>query len=199
MPRKNLVRTNQYFYHITTRSNNREWFSIPMSEVWQICIDAFIYAQKNCPALISQFVLMSNHYHLLIRTPNSDIDRFMFFFNKEVGRKLRISSGRENRVFGSSYKWCLIKNTIYFRNAFKYIYQNPVRAGLCKRCQDYQFSTMHYTSRGQTPPFPFKPINHLEKEVDFINERYDKQRNQIIKLGLSRTSYKETRLRSTPN
>lgn len=191
MPRKNLIRTDEYFYHITTRANNREWFSLPMPQVWQIACHSFQKAQENSPAKVYQFVLMSNHYHLLIQTPNSDIDKFMFWFNKSFSQELRRLTGRENRMFGSSYKWSLIKHHAYFRNVFKYIYQNPLRANIVENCEDYKFSTFYYTSRNIAVPFKFHKILYIEEDKNFINDRFDDNKNQIIKLGLKKTSYNE--------
>ena len=110
MPRKILIRTDLYYYHITTRSNHRQWFKIPLDQVWEIAIQAMSKANINCPANIGQFVLMANHYHLLIKTPDSNIDRFMFWFNKTFSDLLRAKSGTINRMFGSSYKSSLEKS-----------------------------------------------------------------------------------------
>lgn len=199
MPRKNLIRTNEYFYHITTRSNNGDWFDIPMCEVWNITTEAFNKAQANNPATVFQFVLMSNHYHLLIQTPNCDIDKFMFWFNKTFSTRLREESGRINRMFGTNYKWSLIKHHAYFKNVFRYIYQNPVRAKIVKRCEDYPYSTLHYTAQNLKLPFAHKPILHVESDLNFINETFCTQKAQIIKKALRNTTYKESSQRRAPN
>lgn len=196
MPRKNLIRTNEHFYHITTRANNGDWFEIPMSEVWKISIEAFNKAQANNPAIVFQFVLMSNHYHLLIQTPNSDIDKFMFWFNRTFSNRLREESGRINRMFGTNYKWSLIKHHAYFKNVFRYIYQNPVRAKLVKRCEDYPYSTLHYTAKNMEVPFAHKPILHVESDLEFINDAFCEEKARIIKNALQNTTYKESRLRT---
>jgi putative transposase len=196
MPRKNLIRTADYFYHITTRSNDREWFNIPLKDVWRISILAFQKAIKNNPVVVSQYVLMANHYHMLVRTPNSDIDQFMYFFNKNFSDKLRLQSKKENRMFGSSYKWSLITHVKHFENVFRYIYQNPLRAGLVRNCENYPYSTFFYTSRGLKIPFKFYPLSHFESKNDLMNEPFTMEKQQAIKKGLLKTKYKEVYLRS---
>ena len=191
MPRKNLIKTNVYFYHVTTRSNHKEWFKLPLPQVWDIAIKSFEQAQINAPSVVSQFVLMSNHYHLLIRTPNLDLDVFMYYFNKTFSNELRKRSGSINRMFGSRYKWSLIKNDAYFFNVFKYIYQNPVRASTVKRCEDYPYSTYYYSSRNITLPFLFTPLTHLENEHQFINNLFETDVVDAITKGLRKTSFKE--------
>lgn len=191
MPRKNLIRTHEFFYHITTRSNNQQWFQLPMCQVWDIAVDAFRVAQKNHPAVVSQFVLMSNHYHLLIRTPNEDIDRFMYFFNKTFSDKLRKESKSENRMFGSNYKWSLITHQKYFERVFIYIYQNPIRAKITQNCEDYPWSTYHYTFYKKYLPFNFTPLTHLECLHNEINHLYSLEKQMVIKKGLRKSIFKE--------
>lgn len=65
MPRKPLIYTHLYPYHITARANNREWFNLQKSLIWQIMCDE---ASKICERqkfLIHAFVLMENHYHMI--------------------------------------------------------------------------------------------------------------------------------------
>ena len=191
MSRKQLIRTSEYFYHVTTRSNHKEWFKLPLRDVWKIAMASFIKAQEYAPAVVSQFVLMSNHYHLLIRTPNFDIDVFMYHFNKTFSDELRRQSFSINRMFGSRYKWSLIKNDAYFFNVFKYIYQNPVRANIVKKCEDYPYSTYYYSSKKIELPFLFTPLTHLENEPQFINNLFETDVVDAITKGLKKTSFKE--------
>lgn len=188
MPRKNLIRTNLYYYHITTRVNHKHWFCLPLNEVWKISISSFQKAQKNCASDIAQFVLMGNHYHLLIRTPNSDIDKFMFWFNKTMSDLLRYRSGLENRMFGSSYKWSLIKSNIYLFNVYRYIYQNPIRAGLVNRCEDYMFSSLFFLRNNKELGFQLEPI--IEYEQSDFNHLIESDEVERIRLGLRKTIFK---------
>ncbi len=142
MPRKQLVRSADYPYHITSRSNNREWFYIASSDVWLFAQKLLTEAKERFSVEVEAFVLMNNHYHLLIRTPNANVDQVMHFFNKNLGQAIARQAGRINRIFGASYKWNLIVSQSYFLNVKRYIYQNPIRAGLTARCEDYPYSDL---------------------------------------------------------
>src|SRR5690606_29535334 len=120
MPRKKLIRTSEFPYHITSRSNNRDWFSIPLADIWSFCIELLNQGQIDFKIKVEAFVLMSNHYHLCIYTPEANIDQFMRFFNQNLGRKIAKQSGRINRIFGSPYKWTVITNQAYFNNVIRY-------------------------------------------------------------------------------
>lgn len=52
-----------------------------MDEVWQICLDCMKEAHQKHKVEVISFVLMSNHYHLLLRTPDANLDLFMYEFN----------------------------------------------------------------------------------------------------------------------
>jgi putative transposase len=140
MPRKNIIRTDQFPYHVVSRSNNKEWFYIPISDVWAHATNLLKESEKLYSVQTEAFVLMSNHYHLCVYTPNSNIDCFMQFFNKNLGQKISRQAGRINRIFGAPYKWSLITKDPYFQHVIRYIYQNPLRAGLCSKCEEYPFS-----------------------------------------------------------
>lgn len=143
MPRKKIIRSDSHPYHVTIRTNNKEWFKVPLDEVWSICLNALSVTNFKCPANIHAFVLMNNHYHLLITTPNADLDKFMFYLNSKISKEIRKKTDRINSIFGSRYHWELIENDNYYKNVLRYIYQNPIRAQIVKRCEEYKYSSLH--------------------------------------------------------
>lgn len=106
------------------------------------------------PINLVSFVLMSNHYHMLLYTPNGNLDRFMYEFNKRFALKIQKEAGVINQIFGGRYKWSLIQSREYLSNCYRYVYQNPVRAGLCFRCEEYPFSTLQFINAGSIFPIP---------------------------------------------
>ena len=142
MPRKPLIRSSEHYYHVTARSNNKEWFYIPSEDVWYYARKYLQEGQKKFGVEVQAFVLMCNHYHMLILTPKANLDKFMQYFNRNLGRSIARHAGRINRIFGASYKWNLILSESYYRNVLRYIYQNPLRAQLVVRCQDYPYSDL---------------------------------------------------------
>ncbi|MDH5415359.1 MAG: transposase, partial [Flavobacteriaceae bacterium] len=125
MARKQLIRQNQYPYHVYIRSNNKDWFQIPMYRMWDICYECLVYANDKCPVEIHSFVLMANHYHMLITTPNEDLDKFMEFFNRRLSQKINSISEQKNHKFANGYKWTIINSQNYLYTVYRYIYQNP--------------------------------------------------------------------------
>ncbi|MFT6069351.1 MAG: putative transposase [Bacteriovoracaceae bacterium] len=150
MPRAKLIRSDSQPYHITSRSNNKDWFYIPTQFVWQYANELLMEGKTRFNIQVDAFVLMNNHYHLCIHTPDANIDKFMHFFNKNLGKRISRHANRINRIFGAPYKWNLISNDSYYFNVIKYIYQNPLRARMVKSCLDYPYSdlkTQMFTSQ----------------------------------------------------
>ncbi len=193
MPRKPIVRSNEHYYHLVGRSNNKEFFDLPLEQVWQILSGQLGKLQKQFDLKIAAFVLMNNHFHLLMLTPHEDIDWVMFYFMKDTTKLINKKSGRINRVYGSRYRGCLIDNQHYLLSAYKYIYQNPIRAGLSERAQDYQFSTLNTHT---FLPFTLEQIVPLalqsrnkELECRWINETFTVEENSSIRSGLTKPTF----------
>lgn len=143
MPRKPLIRSKNLPYHVTTRTHNKEWFDLPLPIIWEFALLSLQEAHSIHKVNVISFVLMNNHYHLMLLTPEGNLDTFMYEFNKRLALRIKNKTGRLNQTFGGKYKWCLITSTQYFLNCYRYVYQNPIRAKISKRCEDYIFSTLY--------------------------------------------------------
>ena len=185
MPRKNLIRTDQFPYHVTIRSNNKEWFDLEMNEVWKIFLYSIKIALVKVPVKIESFVLMNNHYHILLYTPNSDLDKFMNILNSSISREFRLKTKRINRIFGDRYKWKLINNENYYKTVIRYIFQNPVKANLVSRCEEYKFSSLYYQVKkneiGIDLPDEFQDIHYL----DYFNHTVSNKEQVDLKKSLN--------------
>lgn len=142
MPRKRFFPTDQFPYHVTARSHNREWFALPMIDVWDIFSRYLYFITLAYGVRIHSFVLMSNHFHMLITTPNANLDEAMNYLMREVSKAINHETGQCNQVFGGPYHWTLIKNRRYYEHAYKYVYRNPVEARMCARVENHPYSTL---------------------------------------------------------
>ena len=193
MPRKRLIRTADYPYHVTIRSNNKEWFDLDMQLVWKICLNSLSVANSKYPASIHAFVLMNNHYHLMISTPQSNIDKFMFELNRNISWQMRAKSGRVNRIFGDRYKWSLVTSDRYLKNVVRYTYQNPLRGQLVERCEDYKFSTLYHQQNDLRLPFEIIHAFNYGEEASFlawVNMNISEDEQSALKKGLSKPEFK---------
>jgi len=142
MPRKKIQMSSKFPYHISARCINREWFDLPLNEVWLIMEDYLYFVTAAYDLAISSFVLMSNHFHLIAEAPSGNLSEAMTYFMRETSRAIGKAAGRINQTYGARYRRTLISRRLHFQYAYKYVYRNPVKAGLVSRVEDYQYSTL---------------------------------------------------------
>lgn len=188
MPRPLLIRSETHPYHVTSRSNNKVFFSIPLEEVWELMIKQLHMEVRENSLCVHAFVLMSNHFHLLCHTPEGNLDQIMQRFLRVTSVRINERSRTINHVWGGRYKWSLIEAQSHYFQVYRYIYQNPLRAGLCERVEDYPYSTLNPTP---LPIHTFIPLSFggQEGELLWLNERFDKDDQELIRLGLRKSQF----------
>lgn len=196
MPRRNLVRSTETIYHVTNRSNNKDWFYIPIPEVWKIATETLALCSERYGVVFYAFALMSNHFHLMLSTPNNNLDAMMRFFQTEVARAIQHRSGRINHIFGGRYKWSCLWNSAAVAYVYKYILRNPVRAGLTDNVESYPYSSLFphsirtgpWTS-GITSLWQFVPKESHPK-LAWLNQPTPKEIENLVSKGLRRYEFK---------
>lgn len=192
MPKKPLIRTADFPYHISSRSNNKEFFYVKLEDLWVIFMECLEQAQLQFNCHFHAFVLMSNHYHLLISTPLSNIDEVMHYIQREVARKANKKASRINHFFGGRYKWSVVKEEAYYWNVLKYIFRNPVKAELCTRVTDYRFSSLNFKPKKfnwLVADFFNNNGHQIKLDLDWLNEPYLKEVENDIRSALRRTEF----------
>lgn len=199
MPRPILIRSKNLPYHIRARSNNKEWFHLPLKKVWEIFLENWEETIANYQISLHAFVLMANHIHAIVSTPNQNLDAGMHHLLRETSRDINKSSSRINHVFGGPYKWSLIGNKRYYEHALRYVYQNPVKAGVCNRVEEYPYSTIGYFHSKATYPFELSEsvfdrqsvmdLSYSEK-LEWLNEKYTKEENDNIRKALRHSEFR---------
>lgn len=142
MPRKPFLHNPNYPYHLSARSNNKDWFTLDLPEVWEIMSRYLYLMHHEFGVRIHSFVLMDNHFHLLATFPEGNLSAAMQYFMRETSRCMAQQSGRINHVYGGRHFRSAITRPHYFLHAYKYVYRNPVEAGLCLWPEIYPFSTL---------------------------------------------------------
>ena len=188
MPRPLLVRSETHPYHVTSRCNNKEFFPIPLHNVWDIMMKEFKKEVDENELCIHAFVLMGNHFHLLCHTPKANLDQIMQRFLRSTSIKINSQSKTINHLWGGRYKWTLIDSEFYYFQVYRYIYQNPIRAKICERVEDYDYSTLINSVlpvRKLTGP----PFDKEENKLAWLNEKYSEEDQGLIRLGLRKHQF----------
>ena len=100
---------------------------------------------------IAAFCLIPNHYHLLVRTPDANLSRFMRHLDGVYTQSFNRSHNSDGPLFRGRYKAILVEADTYLLELVRYIHRNPLRAGLLTRLEKYPWSSHRgYLSRSKT-------------------------------------------------
>ena len=143
MARSTSIISSEFPFHVSARCTNREWFKIPLPEVWEIMSEYLHFLHRGFFFRIHSFVLMSNHFHMLVRTPQGNLSEGMNYFMRETSRQIGFESKRINQIYGTRFHRTVIKNMHHYLHVYKYVYRNPIEAGLDDKVEKYPFSTIH--------------------------------------------------------
>lgn len=150
-------------YHVFNRGNNREVIFRRRSNYHHFLDGIRKYLLKRCDLLA--WCLMPNHFHFLVHANESSVPVIQdLSFNRQQfsqGIKQLLSSyaksinkqeGRTGSLFQQKTKGLYVSDPSedYSLTVFHYIHQNPVRAGLVDRMEDWEFSSFNeYIGKGK--------------------------------------------------
>lgn len=107
--------------------------------------EKFIQMIEICKTIskfkIFAYCLMGNHIHLLIKQESEPLEqifkrmggRFVYWYNTKYQRS--------GHLFQDRFKSEPVEDDRYFLTVLRYIHQNPVKAGICKRIEEYPYSS----------------------------------------------------------
>lgn len=139
------------FYHVTSRGDRQE--NIYESDgdraqflavLGDVC-DTYNWA---CHA----YCLMSNHYHLLVETPDGNLSKGMRQLNGVYTQSYNRTHGRVGHVFQGRYKAIVVEKEAYLLELARYIVLNPVRAQMVRSARDWPWSSYRATTGQSTKP-----------------------------------------------
>lgn len=94
--------------------------------------------------------LMSNHYHLLLQTPEANLARAMRHLGGVYTQWFNRRHGLDGQLFRGRYKAILVDGDEYLLGLVRYIHHNPLKAGVAASLEDYPWSSHHgYLGRGK--------------------------------------------------
>ncbi|HEX2769629.1 MAG TPA: transposase [Geobacteraceae bacterium] len=103
-------------------------------------------------ATIYAYCLMTNHYHLLLETPEGNLPEIMRHINGAYTNYYNTKRKRAGHLFQGRYKAILIEADEYLMELSRYIHLNPVRCGLVDKPEAHPWSSYNdYIGARQTP------------------------------------------------
>ena len=131
-------------YHITSRGDRREnIYETDADRQGFLSLLARICEKYNWTC--HSYCLMSNHYHLLVETPEANLSKGMRQLNGVYTQDFNRRNHCCGHVFQGRFKSILVDKEAYLLELARYIVLNPVRAGMVQRAQDWPWSSFRAT------------------------------------------------------
>jgi len=113
-------------YHITCRGNARQDIYRD-SKDRKAFLEILTESQKIYSIKIYSYVLMNNHYHLLIETPKGNISYYMRHLNMRYTSHYNRRHKKIGHLFQGRFKGILVDKDTYLAMLSRYIHLNPVK------------------------------------------------------------------------
>lgn len=129
MPRQIRIEYAGAMYHVMARGNRRGDIVFD-DEDRKTFVRTLGEACKRAGFRVHAYVLMNNHYHLLMETPQANLAAGLGWFQNAYTRRLNTRHRLSGHFFGGRYKAILVEPGNAYWAILDYIHLNPVRAGL---------------------------------------------------------------------
>lgn len=138
-------------YHIMSRGNGRQDIFLSDKDR-NLFLSLLEDLSERFNVEIYAYVLMNNHYHLLLKTVDANLSKAMHWFGTTYTLKFNINNHTGGHLFQGRYKSIIIQNDAYLLRLSCYIHRNPLRAGIVKRLADYKWSSYLFYGYKKKPP-----------------------------------------------
>ena len=100
--------------------------------------------------VVLAYVLMGNHYHLIVRSERGRLARAMQYLDGNHARRFNAAHQRQGALFQGRYDARRLETEVALQSAGHYLHLNPHRAGLCRSLTGYPWSSLRAYARGRS-------------------------------------------------
>ncbi len=138
-------------YHVTARGDRREDI-FEDDEDRSLFLETLGDVTRRFNWLCHAYCLMSNHYHLMIGTPDGNLSKGMRHLNGVFTQATNRRHRRTGHLFQGRYKAIVVDGDAYLLELARYIMLNPVRANMVPTPEDYVWSSYRATVGAAVAP-----------------------------------------------
>ena len=129
------------FYHIVFRGINHQNI-FEEEQDFEYMLEIFKKLKQEMQFEIHAYCLMTNHVHILLKeNQTGDISTIIKRLLTKYVMKFNKKYQRSGALIGSRYKSKVVEVDEYFIPLIVYIHQNPLRAGIVKKLENYRYSS----------------------------------------------------------
>lgn len=189
MPRTARVAVGGVIYHVINRANAKRQIFHSNKE-FQHFESLLLEAVELIDMRILAYCIMPNHWHLILYPKNNgDLSEFMRWLTTTHARQTRVATKSVGfgHLYQGSYKSFIIEKDKHLIDVIRYVEQNPLRANLVKRAEEWPWSSLFRRRRGSkedkkilaTLPTTL-PSNYLES-VNTLLTNLKELRHSVVK------------------
>jgi putative transposase len=127
-------------YHVLSRGNERRDIFVDDDDR-RMFLGTLGEMAERFELDIAAYVLMGNHYHLLLRTRRGNLSKSMQWFGVTYTNRFNSLNSHSGHLFQGRFKSMIVQNDAYLLRLSYYIHRNPVRAGMVERLSAYRWSS----------------------------------------------------------
>lgn len=164
------------WYHVMNRGRRKEDIFLDESD-YRLFLDVLKDTAQMWNLKVSAYCLMSNHYHLLVQTPQGNLSRCMRHLNGVYTQRFNLKHKLDGQLFRGRYKSVLVEEDSHLLELLRYIHRNPLEAGMVTGLESYHWSS-HCGYLAQE-----KGWSWLHR--DLLLEKFSKNRKQAYSAYLN--------------
>ncbi|QCR31457.1 transposase [Lysinibacillus sp. SGAir0095] len=156
MPRRRRIWHPEVFNHVVMRGNNRQPIfknERDFFEFYRILHNTY----EKYPFTLSAYCIMTNHYHLLIQSPEVPLSKIMRIINWRYSDYFKKRYSYSGHLYENRYFSDLVSTPFSMLKVSRYIHRNPIntKTPMVSNMELYPYSSYNLYKFGQTPIYPF--------------------------------------------
>ena len=173
-------------YHVTSRGNAQA--SIFLDDIDRSTFLSILgLTMRRFNVICHAYCLMTNHFHLLLETPDANLSKAMRQFNSVYTQTFNRRHGRVGHVLQGRFKSIVVDREAYLLELCRYIVLNPVRAGMVKEPGKYLWSSYRATAGLRKKP-DFLAVDWILEQFGIDRVQARKEYRLFVKAGLDSES-----------
>jgi REP element-mobilizing transposase RayT len=132
-------------YHIINRGNYRQ--DLFINDGARLAFEKCLFEScEKCGWILDGYCLMTNHFHLVIRTPQGNLSYGMKWLQATFANRFHRFQKVRGKLFQGRYKSLIVEKDTYLGALLHYVHLNPIRAKMMDLAalRDYRWSSYWY-------------------------------------------------------